>query len=59
VVVDERYDTQYSLVNNLRRIIYIRKVKYKVIRALVVIISALTFYLVAGYCSPYIIELFG
>jgi len=59
VIVDDRDNAQYSLVNNLRRIIHVRKIKYKVIQVLVAVISALTFYLVANYCSPYIIELFG
>ena len=57
--LEEQFRSQYDFVSRLRRILYIKKVRYRVIRTVLIMLSALFLYIVADYGIPYINDLFG
>jgi hypothetical protein len=57
--LEEQFRNQHDLVSRLRRILYIKKVRYRIIRTLLIMLSALFLYVVADYGFSYINELFG
>jgi len=55
--LEEQFQTQHDLVFTLRRTIYIRKIRLKIILMLLIMLSALFLYKAIAYSAPYLIKL--
>jgi hypothetical protein len=55
--LEEQFRIQYDFVSRLRRTLYIKKARQRIVRTLLLMLSVLFLYIVVDYSLPYINKL--